>query len=99
MPKYIVKGERLNSEDAWEPFQAPYTAEPAQAARWEARRKHATGDPLAKLEETPPNSEREAVEIAADDHDRTKQRTKAEREEYDRLVQTVRITSVQEAKR
>ena len=76
-----------------ERFEAVYPAKTKGEARWKARRDKTPGKPLAKLEATPPNYEREREEIAAGLRD--KPLTKDERAEYERLVGYVRIETVE----
>lgn len=110
MTVFQVAGERLAADPEpewsdlyggwvgrWEPFQRAVEAESVPEARWVARRAESVGTTCARLEDLPPNPERESVEVSDPEHEREEQRSRSEREEYDRLVSTVKITSVTEA--
>jgi hypothetical protein len=95
VPTWTVTGEVRNEDGLWQPFESDHEGETKGAARWAARRAHALGTPLATLEEEPPNAEREQAEINSGEHDREAPRGESEQAEYERLVENVRILTVE----
>lgn len=95
---WTVNGAALvvaeDGEEGWEPFEGTYSGETKADARWAARYDRAPGEPLAELTGPQPSRQREAVEIEDDREPREEYRTESELEEYDRLVETVKIESV-----
>lgn len=110
MITWVVTGQRLVETEGgweWEDFTHKCEAATLGEARWDARRAMAAGDQLAELEACPPRESRERIEIAAPNtleeavkqgtvffSPRTEARTEDEQAEYERLVDTVKITEV-----